>query len=64
MHFFNVFCIFGFFLGGNLGFWGGKSPQEIAGNNTGHSDTSISRKSHLVTIRQPSISGNIETSFW
>ena len=33
--FFNVFCILGVFLGG---IWdsggGGKSPQEIAGNNT------------------------------
>ena len=32
--FFNVFCILGVFLGGNLRFWGGNPPLEIAGNNT------------------------------
>ena len=30
----NVFCVLGVFLGGNLGFWGVKSPQEIARINT------------------------------
>ena len=34
--FFNVVCILGVFLGG-FGILGGKSPQEIAGNNTGSS---------------------------
>ena len=29
-----------------------------------HSDASISRKSHLVTIRQLAIHGNVGTSFW
>ena len=36
MHFSMFFCILGRFSGGEFGILGGKSPQEIAGNNTGH----------------------------
>ena len=46
--FFNVFCILGVFLGGNLGFLGGIPPQEIAGNNTAKSEVGVDQGISLV----------------